>query len=62
LTLLTDASVIVRVGALAFVAGVVPIALNRVFGGSAADPAAGAAASDEPTDDAGSESGDEPTG
>ena len=32
LTILTDASALVRIGVLAFVAGVVPIALNRVLG------------------------------
>jgi len=61
LTALTDASVLVRVGVLAFIAGAVPMTLNRVLGGLGTS-ATGAAASDEPTDDAGSESGDGPTG
>jgi len=32
-TLLTDASLLVRIGILAFLAGVVPIVLNRILGG-----------------------------
>jgi len=37
LTLLTDAAVLVRIGVLAFIAGIVPIALNRVLGGAGDD-------------------------
>ena len=36
-TLLTDASLLVRIGLLAFLAGVVPIVLNRLLGGSDPD-------------------------
>ncbi|EMA66241.1 hypothetical protein C461_12183 [Halorubrum aidingense JCM 13560] len=37
LTLLTDASILIRIGVLAFVAGVVPIVVNRLFGGAPDD-------------------------
>ena len=36
-TLLTDASLLVRIGILALFAGVVPIALNRLLGGGSTD-------------------------
>lgn len=36
-TLLTDASLLVRIGILALLAGVVPIVLNRLLGGGSAD-------------------------
>ncbi|PAU83639.1 hypothetical protein CK500_08980 [Halorubrum salipaludis] len=36
-TLLTDASLLVRIGLLAVLAGVVPIVLNRLLGGGSAD-------------------------
>ena len=63
LTILTDASVLVRIAVLAFVAGVVPIALNRVLGGAADDPAPESepAPPDEPIDDAPSESAEKST-
>jgi hypothetical protein len=35
-TLLTDASLLVRIGVLALLAGVVPIVLNRLLGGGSA--------------------------
>lgn len=37
LTLLTDASILIRIGVLAFVAGVVPIVVNRLLGGAPDD-------------------------
>jgi hypothetical protein len=37
LTLLTDASILIRIGVLAFVAGVVPIVVNRLIGGAPDD-------------------------
>jgi hypothetical protein len=40
-TLLTDASILVRIGLLVLLAGVVPILLNRLLGGSTEDGAAG---------------------
>jgi len=36
-TLLTDASLLVRIGVLVLLAGVVPIVLNRLLGGGSAD-------------------------
>lgn len=39
-TLLTDASILVRIGLLVLLAGVVPIVLNRILGGSTAEAAA----------------------
>ncbi|WP_050033233.1 hypothetical protein [Halorubrum halophilum] len=36
-TLLTDASLLVRIGVLVFLAGVVPIVLNRLLGGGSPD-------------------------
>ena len=33
-TLLTDASILVRIGMLVLLVGVVPVVLNRLFGGS----------------------------
>jgi hypothetical protein len=45
-TLLTDASILVRIGLLVLLAGVVPIALNRLLGGSKTENAAGDAAED----------------
>ncbi|GAB7009651.1 hypothetical protein [Halorubrum trueperi] len=33
-TLLTDASILLRIGILVLLAGVVPVALNRILGGS----------------------------
>ena len=68
LTVLTDASVLIRIGVLVFVAGVVPIALNRVLGGSTDDLSAELPdqPTDDPTDDpddgSHAESVDEPTG
>ncbi|WP_144798276.1 hypothetical protein [Halorubrum depositum] len=38
-TLLTDASILVRIGLLVLLAGVVPVVLNRVLGGSPAEAA-----------------------
>ncbi|WP_280587011.1 hypothetical protein [Halorubrum sp. Boch-26] len=38
-TLLTDASILVRIGILVVLAGIVPVVLNRIFGGSSADTA-----------------------
>ncbi|MFC7323653.1 hypothetical protein ACFQMF_03545 [Halorubrum rutilum] len=42
-TLLTDASVLVRIGLLVLLAGVVPVVLNRILGGSAETAAEDAA-------------------
>ncbi|WP_128904087.1 hypothetical protein [Halorubrum amylolyticum] len=36
-TLLTDASLLVRIGVLALLAGVAPVVLNRLLGGGSAD-------------------------
>jgi hypothetical protein len=47
-TLLTDASVLVRIGLLVLLAGVVPIALNRVLGGAGPEPATEESAEDPP--------------
>ncbi|WP_144925331.1 hypothetical protein [Halorubrum salsamenti] len=47
-TLLTDASLLVRIGILALLAGVVPIVLNRLLGGGSADGWSG-----EPIEDPG---------
>ncbi|EMA67344.1 hypothetical protein [Halorubrum kocurii] len=46
-TLLTDASLLVRIGILALFVGVVPIALNRLLGGGSTDDRR-----DEPTEEA----------
>jgi hypothetical protein len=46
-TLLTDASVLVRIGVLVLLAGVVPIVLNRILGGSTAETATEDAATEE---------------
>lgn len=47
-TLLTDASVLVRIGVLVLLAGVVPIVLNRVLGGADPEPATEEGAEDPP--------------
>ncbi|MDZ5811440.1 hypothetical protein U4E84_08785 [Halorubrum sp. AD140] len=47
-TLLTDASVLLRIALLAFLAGVVPVVLNRILGASTADAAAGESAEEPP--------------
>jgi hypothetical protein len=36
-TLLTDASILVRIGMLVFLVGIVPVVLNRLLGGSTAE-------------------------
>jgi len=46
-TLLTDASALVRIGLLVLLAGVVPVVLNRLPGGSTAETAAEDAATEE---------------
>ncbi|MGQ3329765.1 hypothetical protein [Halorubrum sp. FL23] len=53
-TLLTDVSLLVRIGLLAFLAGVVPIVLNRLLGGGSADEWR-----DDPLENAGDGDGDE---
>lgn len=50
LTLVTDASILVRIGVLAVGVGVVPVVLNRLLGGS----------TDELTDDQPEDPADEP--
>jgi len=54
-TLLTDASLLVRIGILALLAGVVPIVLNRLLGGGSADDRR-----DEPSEETGDGDADEP--
>ena len=53
-TLLTDASLLVRIGMLALLAGVVPIAFNRLLGGGSTDDRR-----TEPTDTDGDADSDE---
>lgn len=54
LTLLTDASILLRIGVLAVGAGVVPVVLNRLLGSSTDELA------DELADDPAEEPADEP--
>ncbi|KDS90763.1 hypothetical protein FK85_10440 [Halorubrum saccharovorum] len=53
-TLLTDASLLVRIGVLVFLAGVVPIVLNRLLGGGSVDDWG-----DEPIEEAGDSDADD---
>jgi hypothetical protein len=46
--LLTDASILLRIGMLAFLVAVVPVVLNRLLGGSAAETGTEESAEDPP--------------